>query len=247
MKPRLHIVLWKWEQPGTKRHYSGDHVNVMCNMLRRNLRNYDHRILCVTDNDADINECETFALWQDFCDLANASGQHLPSCYRRLKLYDGATQAALGINAGDRVLGLDLDTLICGDVRSIMDTPGRYVGWELKNHDGQMVFNGSFQMFTAGDLQDVWSEFRADPFAARAAATARGFRGSDQAWITHKVHGKDGSVGLKWPVVSSYPLQNRIQGILRNDTRIIFFHGSQKPWDEMAQRQTPWINRYWRQ
>jgi hypothetical protein len=57
---------------------------------------------------------------------------------------------------------------------------------------------------------------------------------------------RPGSVGLGYPLVSSYPLQNRIMGELRAATRIIFFHGSQKPWDVEAQGQTKWIARYWR-
>lgn len=245
MRP-LHIVLWKWTQPGAKRFYAPEHVNIMSLMLRRNLQNFPHRIVCVTDSDAGINECETHPLWDDFNDLANASGRHLPSCYRRLKIYDPATQSAMSIAPGDRVLSIDVDTVITGDIRMIVQTPGRFVGWELCNHAGDMVFNGSLQLFTAGDWVDIWTEFNKDPLAARAAAAARGFRGSDQAWITHKVKDKEGSVGLKWPNVSSYPLQNKVQGILRPDNRIIFFHGSQKPWDAIARSQTPWIQRYWR-
>jgi hypothetical protein len=242
----LQIVLWKWAQPGSKRVYESEHVNIMCLMLRRGLPNFPHRIVCVTDDEAGIRECETRPLWDDFHDLANASGRHLPSCYRRLKIYDPETQAALGIHRGERVLSIDIDTIITGDIRAVVSTPGRFVGWELKNHNGHRVFNGSFQMFTAGDHADIWSEFKRDPIVARDTAAKRGFRGSDQAWITHKTIDDKESVGLKWPAVSSYPLQNVIQGILRPDNRIIFFHGSKKPWDPEARHATPWINRYWR-
>jgi hypothetical protein len=83
--------------------------------------------------------------------------------------------------------------------------------------------------------------------AARKAAADRGYRGSDQAWITFKTIDDKDSVGLMWPHVSSYPLQNKVQGLLRPDNKIIFFHGTNKPWDALARTQTPWINRYWRQ
>lgn len=242
----LHIFLWKWSQPGAKRHYDAHHVNVMACMLRRNLPQFRHRIICVADDSTGISECEVAQLWSDFGDLANASGAHLPSCYRRLRIYDPATLANLSVKDGDRVLSIDLDTVITGDIRGIVSTPGRFVGWELKNHMGHRVFNGSFQMFTAGDYADIWSDFKRDPIAARSAAAARGFRGSDQAWITHKTIDSPDSIGLKWPHVSSYPLQNVVQGILRPDNRIIFFHGSRKPWDDRARQDTPWINRYWR-
>lgn len=241
----LQIVLWKWQ--GHNRHFEPDFVNIMCNMIRRNLQNHPHRIVCVTDDSSGILECETAHLWSDYESLANASGVHLPSCYRRLKLYDRATQKDLGIDKGDRILSLDLDAIICTDIRELVQTPGRYVGWELRGHNHPRVFNGSFQMFDAGTLQDIWSEFNDAPLIAIDNALKAGFRGSDQAWLSYKLINAEGSVGLKWPDVSSYPLQNKVQGILRRDNRIIFFHGSQKPWDVKARQATPWIDRYWRQ
>lgn len=241
----LQVVLWKWEQPGTNRVYTPEHVNVMCSMLRRNLVNTPHRIVCVTDNDSGITECETAPLWRDTDDLPNATGRHLPSCYRRLKLYDRATQRDIGIDKGDRVMGIDLDALITGDLREVARTEGTYVGWHLKRSDGKFVFNGSLQMFTAGDLQEIWSEF--DPAKSPKEAFAAGFRGSDQSWLSWKLCERPGCVGLIYPQVSSYPLQNRIMGELKHATKIVFFHGSQKPWDPQARFNSRWIDRYWRQ
>lgn len=240
----LQIVLWKWEQHGTARAYEADHVNVMCSMLRRNLKHMPHRIVCVTDKTAGITECETAPLWPDHDDLPNASGFHLPSCYRRLKLYDKTTQESIGIEKGDRIVSLDLDALICDDIRALMKTEGEYVGWELKGVNQQRVFNGSLQMFDAGTLQEIWSDF--DPRTSPSLAGQAGYRGSDQAWLSYKLAQRPGSVGLVWPEVSSYPLQNRMQGILRRDNKIIFFHGSVKPWDIKARTATPWVERYWR-
>jgi hypothetical protein len=240
----LQIVLWKWEQPGFKRPYSAEHVNVMCAMLRRNLQGTPHRIVCVTDRPDGIMECETAHIWDDCHDLPNASGRHLPSCYRRLKLYDPETQKYLGIDRGDRIMGIDLDTLITGHLRDIVRLEGRYIGWQLKGAQHPKVFNGSLQIFTAGDLEHVWKDF--NPATSPKAALAAGFRGSDQAWLSFQLVGKPGSVGLEWPEVASYPLQNRIQGILKRETKIIFFHGSEKPWSPNARFHTPWIERYWR-
>jgi hypothetical protein len=240
----LQIVLWKWEQPGTNRVYWPEHVNVMCAMLRRNLVNTPHRIICVTDNYHGISECEIHPLWNDMYDLPNATGKHLPSCYRRLKLYDRATQKDMGIDKGDRIMGIDLDTLITGDLRPVIETQGEFVGWHLRRSDGKFVFNGSLQMFTAGTLQEIWSGF--NPAKSPKEAFNAGFRGSDQSWISYKLCDKPGAVGLVYPLVSSYPLQNRIMGELKSATRVIFFHGSQKPWDPQARLNSRWIDRYWR-
>ena len=244
MNQMLHIVLWKWDQPGGKHVYEAEHVNVMATMLRRNLQHHPHRIVCVTDETGGITECETADLWHDHNDLANASGRHLPSCYRRLKLYDRTTQEAIGIEKGDRVMGIDLDTLITGDIRRLVKTEGRFVGWGLRGLGDRPVFNGSLQMFNAGDLSEIWTEF--NPATSPKEAQAAGYNGSDQAWLSYKLVDKAGSVPLHWPEVSSYPLQNRIQGVLKRETKIIFFHGSLKPWSPQARFYTPWIDRYWR-
>lgn len=240
----LQIVLWKWDQPNARATYLAEHVDIMCSMVRRYLHQTPHRIVCVTDDSSGITECETAPLWLDCNDLPNATGIHLPSCYRRLKLYDRETQKNLGIDKGDRIMGLDLDSLITGDLRPIAERKGRYVGWSLPNRKGETVFNGSFQMFTAGDLQNIWSEF--DPKKSPREAFKAGFFGSDQSWLSYKLCKQEGSVGLTHPEVSSYPLQNRIQGGLRAETKLIFFHGSEKPWSPNAIKHTPWIERYWR-
>jgi hypothetical protein len=239
----LNVVLWKWDQPSNPRKYSADHVNVMCAMLRRNL-SIPHRIVCVTDDAKWITECETAPLWSDCFEVPNATGAHLPSCYRRLKLYDRATQKSLGIDKGDRIMGLDLDSLITGDIRELVATQGEYVGWHLMNWRNEMTFNGSLQMFTAGTLQDIWSDF--DPATSPKAARDAGYKGSDQAWLTYKLITRPGAVGLRYPLVSSFPLQNAIQGEPVPETRIVFFHGSVKPWDADAQSGPRWINQYWR-
>jgi hypothetical protein len=240
----LQIVLWKWDQPGARTSYLAEHVDIVTAMLRRNLHITPHRIVCVTDDTSGITECETADLWSDCVDLANATGKHLPSCYRRLKLYDRETQQSIGIDKGDRILSLDLDSLITGDIRSLVATKGEFVGWGLPNRKGEQVFNGSLQMFTAGDLQHIWSDF--DPHKSPKEAFNAGFFGSDQAWLSYKLCNRPGSVALGYPLVSSYPLQNRIQGVLKYETRLIFFHGSEKPWNPQARFHTPWIERYWR-
>jgi hypothetical protein len=239
----LQIVLWKWDQPNARTAYLSEHVDMVCTMLRRYLGTMPHRIICITDDSSGIHECETAPLWMDCMDLPNASGKHLPSCYRRLKLYDRETQRDLGIDKGDRIMGIDLDSLITGDLKAVVATQGRFVGWHLPSREGHLVFNGSLQQFTAGDLQHVWSEF--NPAKSPKEAASAGFRGSDQAWISYKMQKQEGAVGLRDPLVSSYPLQNRIQGF-RKGTSIIFFHGSQKPWSPAALADTPWISRYWR-
>lgn len=240
-----HIILWKWRPHSDFRgpDYSAEHVNVMAAMLQRNIRR-DFRVVCVTDEPAGITECETFALWPDAGNVVNATKRTLPSCYRRLKIYDRATQEEMGIEVGERIISLDLDAVITGDLGEVLSTPGRFVGWGLTGEGGRKVCNGSFQMFDAGDLTHIWDEF--DPMRSPKAAAEAGYKGSDQAWLSWRLAEWEHTVRLEWPALASYPLQNRIQGLLSRENRIIFFHGQVKPWDPIALQESAWITRYWR-
>lgn len=240
----LHVVLWKWWQPGTNRSYTSEHVNMMSEMLHANLKGVRYRVICVTDDDTNILECETFPLWNDHDDLANASGRQLPSCYRRLKLYDPATQREMGIREGDRIMSLDIDAVVCGSLVDIARTEGRFVGWQVQGQHHPRVFNGSFQMFTAGDLAHIWDTF--DPAKSPRLANRAMYTGSDQAWLSYNLVGKEGSVGLSYPLVASYPNNVQRTGTHKAETRLLFFNGSLKPWSPEAIRRTPWITGYWR-
>lgn len=240
----LHVVLWKWSQPNARETYTALHVNVMASMLARHLSGMRYRIVCVTDEPYGVTP-ETFPLWNDHDDLANATKWDLPSCYRRLKLYDPATQAAMGIKPGDRIMGIDLDTLVTGDLKPLLAAaaPFRFMGWALQGKHHPKVFNGSLQIFTAGDLSEIWTEF--DAKTSPALAFKNKWLGSDQSWLSMNLVGKPGCDGLAYPTVASYPHHIRQLKILRKDVRLIFFHGSRKPWHPITMQESPWVKRYW--
>src|SRR3972149_1020268 len=113
-----HIVMWKWMQPGFIHTYRAKHVNAMVTGLRVRGAVDDAvgRLVLVTDAGGDGIDpsVDVRPLWADLRGLWNASGKHLPSCYRRLKLFDPATQAGLGIKPGDRVCSIDLAAAAVG-------------------------------------------------------------------------------------------------------------------------------------
>lgn len=243
-----HIVLWKWAPHDAAREratYTAEHVNIVAGMIKANLHDMPYRIVCVTDDPAGITECETHPLWPHGDGMMNASGDHLPSCYRRLRLFDPAAQWEMGIPKGDRIVSIDLDVLVTGELGELLETPGLFVGWELKGTHHDRVLNGSFQMFTAGELAFLWKSF--NPSTSPALAYRAGYMGSDQAWLSYHLAGHlDREVqGRKWPQISSYALQNQIQGLFEAN-RLVFFHGQQKPWQDATQARTPWIKRFWR-
>lgn len=246
----LHIVLWKWAQPAFRERYTSEHVNKMAEMLAANLKDgLAYRIICVTDKPDDINPTvETFPIWDDHSERPNASGRHLPSCYRRLKLFDPATQSALKISPGDRICSFDLDAIITGDMTPIfhnIDVSGcRFAGWRVKGTYHPHVYNGSFWTFRAGDLTELWTAFEYG--VSNVKALRAGYFGSDQAWLSFNLAGKPGSYGVAYPDFASYPREVRKLGVFDRKTRVVWFHGSKKPWHRDVQQKTPWISRYWR-
>jgi len=240
----LHVVLWKWQQPNARETYTAQHVNVMAQMLHRNLSGVRYRVVCVTDEPYGVLP-ETFPLWSDHDDLPNATKRDLPSCYRRLKLYDPETQRQMGIKPGDHIMGIDLDTLITGDLKPLLASAyaHRFMGWALPGRHHPKVFNGSLQIFKAGDLAHIWRDF--DPRTSPKLALNAGFLGSDQSWLSMNLVNMPGCEGFGYPTVASYPHNIKRLATLSRDVRVIFFHGSRKPWHRLAMQESPWIKRYW--
>lgn len=242
---KWHIVLWKWQgAKEVERSYNYQHVNTLARSIRENTPDMDVRIVCVTDDPKGITDCDVHELWPDAGTLRNATKPNLPSCYRRLKLYDRVTQRQMGIAMGDRIASIDLDTLITGNLSEVLNRRGLYVGWKLPGTQHLHVYNGSFQMFTAGTLEDIWSEF--DPEKSPRQAFNAGFLGSDQSWLSMKLIDREGCTDIPYPVLASYPLHCRRLGNFSVKHRLVFFHGKGKPWHPEVRKQSTWIDRYWR-
>lgn len=241
-----HIVLWKWKQPGYRERFTAEHVNVMNSMVLRNLAKTQVRVHCVTDEQWGVDgSIKIHPIWNDIT-RPNICGQHLPSCYRRIRLFDPVTQSKMGINPGDRIVSIDLDTVIMAKFDDLLARKDRFLGWAVRGSKHPTVFNGSFWMFTAGDLEEVWTEF--DVNTSPDAANRAGYLGSDQAWLSYKLVKKEGSGGLTFPNILSYPREifNRRPRYLPNGCKIVFFHGKKKPWHPQVQKEALWIPQHWR-
>jgi len=242
----LHIVLWKWTdwKNPVRATYSAVHVNAMVKALQANVK-VPHRIVCVTDDPTGL-ACETHPLWSDGADLANATKRNLPSCYRRLKLYDPSTQFQMKIRDGHRIMGIDLDAIIMRDITPMIESTEkfRFMGWACAGAHHPKVFNGSLQMFTAGDLDFIWSKF--DPATSPAQTFKKKWLGSDQSWLSMNLVGLAGCDGFTYPTVASYSVDYRKLREISKRTCIMFFNGRRKPWQVETIREDYWVSRYWR-
>lgn len=247
----VHVVLWKWRQSNFRELYTAAYVNIMTGMLRTHMHGMDYRVVCVTDDDTDIerDRCDVFPLWADHSATKNATGAHLPSCYRRLKLFDVPTQQAMGISEGERIVSLDLDAIITGhlgDTFTRIDQSGAiFAGWARRGTYHQRVFNGSFFSFRAGpEMQWMWNTF--DPSTSPRKAFTSGFLGSDQSWLSMNLARHSDVCPINYPEFASYPQEVRRLGKIDRRTKIVFFHGARKPWHPDEMRAHPWIIKNWR-
>src|SRR6185436_17852511 len=111
--------------------------------------------------------------------LSSLHGRHQPSCYRRLKLFSAEAKELIG----ERIVALDLDMVITGDLVPLWDRPEDFV--IMKSPSGPAFYNGSMFMIRAGTRTQLWDDFHPDKSPMKAKMS--GQFGSDQAWIGYRL------------------------------------------------------------
>lgn len=238
----LVVVCWKWKSAQYRVRYESSHVNILAAMVKRNYRNA-YRFVCITDDATGLDKhIEVLPLWGEHARVANPSGIHLPSCFRRLKLFSSEMGDILKAR---RVVSLDLDVVITGDITPLWDRPELFVGWRVPSTARtRYAFNGSMWMTVPGAYGDIWNKF--DPVKSPALAKAAQYFGSDQGWMSYYLRDLDLPGWTAVDGVYSYPREVRTFGRLPHNARIVIFHGGRKPWESTAFRGHPWISQHYR-
>lgn len=228
----LVVVCWKWRAaPQYRSKFEAEHVNTLQRMVARNLK-LPHRFVCITDDPKGV-ECKTIKLWSE---------PHVPlppdrpNCYRRLRLWAADAAKLVG---GERILSLDLDMVITGDITPLVDRPEPLVIWG--DTAKGTPYNGSMWLLTAGARRQVWDCF--DPHHSPGVGRRLGYIGSDQAWLGACL----GPHEPKWTARDGvYSFRNQIEpprgtGRLPEGARVVAFHGRHDPWRPEVQARYPWI------
>lgn len=235
----ISFVCWKWRGA---RGFRSEHVNVLAAMVERHYPD-PHRFICVTDDPDGLKPWIEYVPipLTGFEDLANPSqktaAKPFPSCYRRLWNFSRDARAVLG----ERIFALDVDVIVVADLRPLVAKSASFVGW----CDPRFMWNkcaGGAYLLTTGAHCDVFDDF--DPEASPAAALAAGYGGSDQGWMSAKLHPPAESFGTADGVIKLRWLRPR--AALQKGPRLIFTNGDAPPWAPQVQKTYPWIRQHWR-
>jgi hypothetical protein len=223
------VLLWKWHQKNYRSRFTAEHVNIMTNMIGRNL-DLPHRFLCITDDPAGV-KCETYPLWDE---PAVNLPEGRPNCYRRLKVF-----GEFGKELGDRLFSIDLDSVVTGNITQLLDCKDDFVAWE--DPSPKTHYNGGLWLMTPGTRTQVWDKF--DPMAPKITQNLK-IVGSDQAWISHILGPGEAMWGTKDGV---YSYRNHLkEGRLPKppDARLVMFHGRHSPWEDHPQSHR-WVREHY--
>lgn len=233
----LHIVCWKWQNPGYRSTFTAEHVNTLNRMIGRHYRN-PYQLTCLTDDPTGIDpEIRTLPIPTKYADLPSPWSQGGPSCYRRLWLFSEEARDVIG----ERIVSIDLDCVITGDMTPVWDRPEDFVGWNDPNRN--KTYCGSMWLIRAGTRTQVWETF--DPETSPATVKAsRTCYGSDQGWMSIVLGPDEAKWGKEEGVYSWQRHLKPKGGALPPDARVTFFHGAGDPWTEG--QKFPWVREHYR-
>jgi hypothetical protein len=162
---------------------------------------------------------------------------NVPGCFARLRLFDPEWAAAHGFQPGDRVLVLDLDLIVTGDLGPLFEDDAPFRILQGVNASNPCPFNGSVWRLDIGYRPDVWSDFSLEA----AAKVPHDAFPDDQAWLAHKLPDAaafgpaDGVYGFQkpgWPKGEAPP----------KGARIVAFPGWRDP---AGFKHLPWVKEHW--
>ena len=209
------IVSMKW---GTK--YGGDYVNKLYNMARRNCT-LPFKFVCFTDDASGLDK--------------NIDARPLPPMdlpdgkergWRKLSIF----QKNSGLEG--RVLFLDLDTVIVGNIDDFLTMDGKFIAIKhWKPSETQSIGETGVFRFEAGAHPDLFEQFMANMDEVKANNR------HEQAYVISTLH-KRGELSF-WPekwmpsfkynCMRPFPLCFFQEPVLPEGAKMIVFHGNPTP------------------
>ncbi len=229
----LTVCTFLWGQK-----FGHDDVAKLFAGVRRNLHQ-PARFIAVTEWQLHIDGVECIPV-RDI-ELTKVKG-----CYARLRLFDPQWQKDYGIE--DRLVCIDLDTVITGPLDLLFDRDESFLIMQGGNATNPCKFNGAMMTLRAGAHPEVWNDF-----SVEAAGKVPFFEfPDDQGWIWHKLPNAAGwkcgmesgvFVFLKpgWPNWSTD--LNSMKHDLPKGARLVTFSGWRSP---QKFTQLGWVKDNWK-
>src|SRR5690625_3754092 len=224
----LTVAAWKWR--GT-REYTSEHVNVLFRAVADNLH-IPHRFVCITDDPVGLDDNINVVELPDFDHIEVRPG--FPSSYVRLLGFCPEFSKRIG----DRILTLDIDVVVMGDLTPLVERDEEFVGWSDPDVKG-LQYHGGMYLMDAGCRPQVWETF--DREMSPKLTKDAGLTGSDQAWISYCLWPNEAI----WEKPNGIYRTRNIKGLCPDDARIVQFPGHMKPWFKMCEDQHPDLYAAW--
>ena len=234
----LTIAAYWWTSPprtvGAQYHqYTPDDVRLLQQQVARSLKQ-PHEFVAITDSP------ECFA---DDADIRAApldlTTHVVGTCFARLMTFSPKARQTIGA----RVLQLDLDTVIVGELDPLVDrdedlvmwrNPSR-IPWDKPAKTGRPYYNTSMLLHRTGTKTELWERFNPmDP------------KYRDDQWLLSDKLGPDmphwdGADGVYRLAREDTP-GSGVSGVLPDNARVVTFPGSEgKCWDAAIAAANPWI------
>jgi hypothetical protein len=181
--------------------YGPEYPNRLAAAVGRNLHR-PHRFVCLTDDPTGLR-CPSEPIFASY-----------PGWWSKLVLFK--PHAAL---MGERVLYLDLDTVILQDIGFLADYQGDFA--LLRDFYRPAGYGSAIMSIAPGWGQTIWNQFRADPVFIMQSLHG------DQEWIETVVTGADLWQDLYPGRIGSYKADALQAG--PKDFSLVCFHGTPKP------------------
>jgi hypothetical protein len=201
-------------------------------MVERNLT-VPHKFVCVTDEK--VEGVQTVPMdWR----------KHVPgTVFARLMQHNPEWCRA---NLGERVLSLDIDMVVCGNLDHIVSRSEDFVIWRNPNFPApaRAFYQSSIQLFSAGARPQLWSDF--DPKETPKWVNWR-FGGAEQAWISERLEWDEAYFSDRDGVYGA----GRLGGAgaytdLPSNACIVSVPGARAPWQPEVQAKHPWMREHYR-
>lgn len=227
----LFVCSWLW---GDK--WKGPYAANLFNGLRRNLKQ-EYRSVLISDQSYNPGVDILCPIEADDKPLLDKRG-----CLVRMRMFDAAWQARIGAVAGDKIVNIDIDAVVTGELDPLFNRDDEFTIMQGFNFTNPCPFNGSLWMFRAGERHDVFEDFSFENYAKRKVPF-HAFP-DDQGWLHHK-----------FPEASSYSPTDGVYAFekmqwpfevgagLPRGARLIAFPGR----NPINFLHCDWVRRHWQQ